>query len=136
LKNSYNLTPQNPSPIQIFSSPNEKGLLLWRIINPQSSPLSKSYISSIFSFLFFKTLSSLPLKTRKQSLRRGREGRVLEKRDEQVKNIGEIGRRGLWGFKSFFIFHNTKSPLFGELKNCIGGEFWIVWIFQIQSILL
>jgi len=29
---------------------------------------------------------------------KGREGRVLEKRNEQVEEIEYIGRGGLWGF--------------------------------------
>jgi len=52
---------------------------------------------------------------------RGREMRVLKKTNEQVEEIEEIGRRGLWGL---VFLHNTKHSSFGELKSCIGGEFW------------
>ena len=40
-----------------------------KLTPPQSPPLSKSSISSTCSFLFSEALPSLPLQTRKQSLR-------------------------------------------------------------------
>jgi len=48
---------------------------------------------------------------------RGREGKAWEKRNEQVEEIEENWRGGL-----FFIILNPS--LLRELKNCIGGGFW------------
>jgi len=50
-----------------------------------------------------KVITSLLLQNRKQSLRlclrvwRGREGKAWKKRNEQVEEIEENGRGGLWG---------------------------------------
>jgi len=42
-----------------------------------------------------------------------------------VKEIEENGRGGHWGL-IFFIIQN--SPHLGELKSCIGGWFWRVYM--------
>jgi len=47
------------------------------------------------------------------------------KMNEQVEEIEENLKGGFWGLT---FLHNTKSSSFGELKNCIGGGFWMVYI--------
>jgi len=49
---------------------------------------------------------------------RGREGRGLEKRKEQVKEIDDIERR-FWGF---IFLHNTKSSSFGGNSKIVLEE--------------
>jgi len=40
----------------------------------------------------------------------------------------EIGNFEMGGFEVIIIVPNTKSLLFGELKNYIGGRFWRVYM--------
>jgi len=42
-----------------------------------------------------------------------------------VEKIEDIERRGFGGL---IFLQNIKSFSFGELKNCIGGRFWRVWV--------
>jgi hypothetical protein len=40
-----------------------------------------------------------------------------KKRKEQVEEMKDNGKAGIWG--GFVFLHNIKSSSFGELKNCI-----------------
>ena len=71
MKNSYKPSKPPKTLIQYnFLVPpiEEEGLILWRKVNPQSSPLPFSSISSTCSFLFSQAFPSLLLQTRKHSL--------------------------------------------------------------------
>jgi len=56
---------------------------------------------------------------------RGREGKTEKKMNEQVEEIEKNGRGKLWGLT---FLHNTKTSTFEELKNCIGEEFWRIYM--------
>jgi len=55
----------------------------------------------------------------------GKGRKAWKKRIEQLERIEESGMGGLWGLT---FLHNTKLSSFEELKNCIEGEFWRVYM--------
>jgi len=54
------------------------------------------------------------------------------KRKYRVDEIEDFGIGGIWGVLFFFIIQNP--PNLGELKNCIGGGFWRVYMISSNPI--